>query len=500
MQAPTPSESFLGSPLLPQIVDQLPADVPGYLVGGAVRDMLLRRPLRDLDIVMAHDPIPIARRVADHLGADFYVLDAGRGYGRIVFSGPENGPIIADFTPFQGPDLESDLHARDFTVNAIAVDLRRPDHLIDPLGGAPDLHERLLRACSRQAMQDDPLRVLRGVRLAAAFELRITPETLTFMREAAPQLSRVSSERIRDEILRILSGRKASAALSALDQLGVLALILPELIDMKGVTQSAPHIHDVWGHTLDTISQLNTLLDVLGLVFHPDSAANLQMGLVSLRLGRFREALHVHLGDSLNPDRPPRSLLFLAALYHDIGKPTTREVDQVGRIRFFEHDRIGAEIAAQRAHWLHLSNPQIERLKKIVRYHLRPMLLAQSSDGPSRRAIYRFFRDAGPAGVDVCLLSLADTLGTYGPTLPQEVWGRHLEVVRALLQAWWDKPEESVSPPKLLSGDDLITELGIGPGPLVGKLLEEIREAQATGRVTDRKQALALARKIRNDC
>jgi hypothetical protein len=143
---------------------------------------------------------------------------------------------------------------------------------------------------------------------------------------------------------------------------------------------------------------------------------------------------------------------------------------------------------------MHLSNQEIEHLVVIVRNHMRPLLLAQLVDPPSRRAVYRFFRTCGEAGVDICLLSLADTLATYGPTLPQDVWTRQLDIVRILLDAWWEQPERIVSPPALLNGSDIIRELHLQPGPQIGQLLEAVREAQAAGEISSREQALALAR------
>ncbi|RPI87790.1 MAG: HD domain-containing protein, partial [Chloroflexi bacterium] len=203
-----------------------------------------------------------------------------------------------------------------------------------------------------------------------------------------------------------------------------------------------------------------------------------------------------HLAASLSGDRLLDTLLLFAAIYHDAGKPQTRTVEKNGRVRFFNHDELGEKIIAKRARALRLSNVEIEHLSKIVRHHLRPMLLANTGQMPSRRAVYRFFRDTGASGVDVCLLSLADVLATYGPTLPADTWSRHLDVVGTLLEAYWDHPEESVTPPPILNGSELIEETGIPPGPLVGKILSEIREAQAEGKVTSREEALAFARQI----
>ena len=148
----------------------------------------------------------------------------------------------------------------------------------------------------------------------------------------------------------------------------------------------------------------------------------------------------------------------------------------------------------RRGEALHLSNDEIERLKKIIRHHMRPLLLAQTGQLPTRRAVYRFYHAAGEAGVDVCLLSLADSLATYGPELPQDLWGHQIDVVRTLLEAWWERPAESISPPALIDGYDLMQALNLEPGPEVGRLLELVREAQASGEVHDRESALALAR------
>jgi len=488
------AQPFTFHPILDRILPALPPGIPVYLVGGAVRDAMLARLSHDLDFVLPANALQVARQVANAIGGAFYPLDEERNYGRVIFSDAEGTRLVLDFSAYQGPDLESDLRGRDFTVNAMAVEAHQPQVLFDPLGGAADLHARQLRACSANAFSADPLRILRGVRLAAAFDFHIQPDSRQLMRQATHLLPRLSPERLRDELFRILDGPRPAAALRGLDILGVLPYVLPELSALKGVSQPSPHIHDVWDHTLDVLNKFHDVLDVLARQPDPETAASLQMGQISLRLGRYREQIDLHLATALTPERSLRSLLSLAALYHDIAKPETSTADEEGRIRFLDHDQIGAEIASQRAHALQLSNAEIHRLKTIVRYHMRPLLLANAARPPTRRAIYRFFRHAGPAGVDLCLLSLADVLATYGPTLPQDHWANHIEVVRTLLSAWWERPSESIAPPSLVTGHDLISELGLSPGPLIGQLLEAIREAQAVGQIQDRAGALAFAR------
>jgi poly(A) polymerase len=486
-------------PRLEQISQIIPPGLEVHLVGGAVRDNLLNLAIHDMDFVLDRDSIAIARRLADTFQAAFYLLDSERDTGRVILTEPGNKRLILDFSLRRGPDLESDLRARDFTINAMALDIRRPQKLIDPLCGARDLHSKLLRACSTQAFMDDPLRILRGVRLAATFGLRIQPDTLQFMRQAIPELPRVSQERVRDELFRILGSSQPVSGLRTLEWLGVLPSILPELHQLKGFPQPPPHIADIWEHTLSVIQDLEVIINVLSLDYDPDIASNLWGGLVSLRLGRYREQIHAHLNALTNPDRSVRDLLLFAALYHDAAKPKSLVTDETGKIHFYGHDEMGSQLVVQRARELRLTNEEISRLGTVVRGHMRPIFLAREQSLPSHRAIYHFFRDTGVAGVDICLLSLADTMATYGPGLPQALWEHHLDTIRTLLEAWWERREENINPSPLINGNELMAQLEIKPGPEVGRILEAIREAQAVGQITNIDQALNLARSIQHE-
>jgi putative nucleotidyltransferase with HDIG domain len=501
-------------PLLDSVRAAIPDGLTVYLVGGAVRDALLGRSTHDLDFALERDAIKLARRVANALKADFYPLDPERDTGRVIVTNDDGTRTLMDFAAFRGADpstgsrqarpvssgqsLESDLSGRDFTLNAIALDLS--DNTIhDPLGGAMDLKEKRLRACSPTAFADDPVRILRGVRLAADFGFHILPETRKAMKEAVGLLPNASAERLRDELFRIFAGPQPGVCLRALDLLVALDKVLPELSALKGVEQVAPHIHDVWEHTLATLSHLEGVLAALTPEYNPDKAADLFNGLLVTRISRYRQQIGESLAVPLTADRSLRSLLFLAALYHDVAKPQTRKADEEGQLRFWDHDQQGAEMIVERARLLALSNDEAQRLETIVRNHMRILFhtnrLARDGKPPSRRAIYRFFRDTGPAGVELCLLALADLRATYEQTLPQESWAACLDVVRTMLEAWFEKRADQVSPPPLVDGDDLMRELNLLPGKQIGELLNAIREAQAVGEVSTRKQALELARR-----
>jgi poly(A) polymerase len=492
---------FSYSPLIDKVREVLP-DQEMYLVGGAVRDILLNRVSRDLDFALPSNGIPLARRVANALKADFMALDSERDTGRVIVTEADGTRTFLDFATYRGDHLEEDLRARDFTINAIAFDLHAQT-LIDPLNGASDLRAKIIRACSPTSLSDDPVRILRAVRLAASLEFKIELATRKSMKQAASLLPKVSSERQRDELFKMLEGSKPDASVRALEILGVLPYLLPELPAMKGVEQSAPHIQDVWEHTLSALGYLEGILGALAPGYSADKTNDLFTGLLTLRIGRFREQFARHFTDSLNTDRSVRAALFFAALYHDVQKPATKSVEESGRIRFFNHDAKGAEAATNRARAFNLSNDEVERIQKIVANHMRFHFFTSRLEGekqePSRKAIYRFFRDVGEAGVDLVLLGLADLRGTQGPTLSQETWTAALDVARILLENYWEKPQETVTPPRWLDGNELMAELGLEPGRMVGQLLEAIREGQATGKIANRHQALEFAREHLRD-
>jgi len=489
-------------PILDSICAALPGGLTVYLVGGAIRDALLGRRIRDLDFVLEREAIKTARQVANRLKADFYILDPERDTGRVILTNADGTRTLMDFAAFRGPDLEADIVGRDFTLNAIAFNL--VDKTIhDPLGGAMDLKEKRLRACSPSTFTDDPVRILRGIRLAANFGFHILPETRKAMKEAVGLLGNISAERMRDELFRILGGAQPAACLRALDLLGALDQFLPELSALKGADQTAPHVHNVWEHTLATVGYLDSVFAALAPDYNPDKASDMLNGLMVLRIGRYRQQIGRIFDAPLTADRSLRSLLFMAALYHDVAKPQTKKADEEGQLRFWEHDQQGAEVMAGRAHLLAMSNEETTRLETVVRNHMRILFhtkrLVREGKPPSRRAVYRFFRDTGPAGVDICLLALADMRATYEQTLLQETWAAALEVVRLMLENWFEKPAESIAPPVLVNGDDLMRELKLQPGKKIGEILEAIREAQAMGEISTRDQALEMARENLKD-
>ncbi len=217
-----------------------------------------------------------------------------------------------------------------------------------------------------------------------------------------------------------------------------------------------------------------------------------------LRIGRYRQFPGGAFFHRIDPRAHAQEPAIPGRDLPRCGQTGAKTVDETGQLRFWGHDQLGADKAVVRGRALMLSNEELKRMETIINGHMRIHFftnrLIEEGKPPTRRAIYRFFRQNGPAGVDICLLTLADLRATYEQTLPQETWIACLEVVRLLLEAWFEKQEETVSPTALVDGNDLQRELSLQPGPLIGKLIESIREAQAAGELSTREEALALAR------
>ncbi len=467
-----------------------------WLVGGAVRDRLLRRETKDLDLVVRADAIPLAKQVADRFDGAFYPLDPERDYGRAVLNDPGSSrPLIVDVAALQGETLEEDLRGRDFTINAMAVrlDVDGSGELIDPVGGINDLRHGVLRLVSEQALAADPIRLLRAPRLAGELRLRITAETIRAIRETAPRLAEASAERVRDELWRMIGHPGCARAARVLWRLDLLGVVLPEMTALLGMTQSAPHHWDVFEHTVQTMQAMDRILALILGRGRPQDVAD---ALLWEQLARYALALRDHLRHPVSRGRIRAGWLRWLAMTHDWGKAVTRTEEPDGRIRFLGHDREGARLARERLLALRFSQEEVRRLSRMVRYHMRPLFLTRPGREVTGRAIYRFFRDAGDAGVDLLLFSLADHRATFGPDLDKEEWQGQVSRTMALLEEWFERRSERISPPPLLDGHALIEELNLQPGPLVGRLLEAIREAQAAGEVRDRSEALALARRL----
>jgi len=481
---------------------------PCHVVGGFIRDCVLGCASRDVDLAIAGNPFQVAQEVARTLGASYVPLDEAHLVARVVLQLPrsadrgsraaETTPFVIDFTGYEGT-LDADLRRRDFTIDAIAVPAavvasafsgerlaweRIAQHAVDPTGGLQDLSAKRLRATGPSVFEVDPGRLLRAMRLAREFSLTIEPRTEAAIRASAGLLSEVAAERTREELLRLLALPDAGASLHALDRLGLLTSLFPELERCRGVEQPTVHFWDVLEHSIQTVS-----------TFEMVSAES------EWRYGNEEmldyvpndPACRVHLEEMVSTEASRATLIKLACLLHDIAKPQTRVLDDTGRARFLGHATDGAAMVRDMLQRLRFSTGEVAYIEVLVRHHLRPAQM--SCEGmPTSRAVYRFFRDSDGAGIGILYVAMADYLACRGPLFTMSEWHGVCGLVRYILSEH-RRQEAVIAPSKIIDGHELMRVLGLGPGPTVGTLLETIRESQAAGLISSSEEAIQLARK-----
>ena len=461
---------------------------PAYLVGGAVRDALLRRPVTELDLTCA-SPEAWAAVLASALST--HVVQLG---GRFLLLRLPLRDGSIDITPLAGT-LEQDLARRDFTVNALAVSLDRVPadlaqldltEVIDQHHGLTDLSARRFHLISEHALTEDPLRALRAARLAAELAFALDPATEGAVTSHAALLADIAPERVEHELTRLFATPRASAGVRLLERTTLLDVCFPELIEGRGVDQRPHHRLDVLQHALTALEWLDLLLSTTLPESQPAASiwhATWDESWPATRWGDVRQHLAQH-GTTLR----------IATLLHDVGKPRTRVVESDGRTRFFGHGNLGADIVRSRLARWRFPSRQIERIALLVEQHLRPGQVASPGDPPTARALHRFHDRLGDATPDVCLLFLADSLATAGAQELVPRWPAYLAHVQRI--ACWQEPAAAAAVRVLVDGHAVMAATGLPPGPRLGRILSAIAEATATEEVRNADEALTLARRL----
>jgi poly(A) polymerase len=448
------------------------SDEGAWVVGGTVRDALLDRSLPDLDLMVETDAGGAARRLARSTDAHVFPLSERFGAWRVI---ARDRSWQADLTAARGT-IGEDLALRDFTINAMATPLTGAEDLFDPYGGAGDLARRVIKAVGPRSFADDPLRVLRMARFACELGFEVEAETRTRAAAEARRITEVAAERSYQELRRLIASDDPRRGVLLMDDAGLTEPLLPELESLKGVEQNPYHHLDVWGHTLEVLERL------VGLQRDPVSV-----------FGELGNAIAGELARPLADDLTRGEALRLGALLHDAGKPATRAVTDDGRILFWGHDRVGADIARTFARRMHASAILADFMAAVAQHHLRLGFLVHERPLP-RKHVYRYLRACEPVEVEVTVLSVADRLATMGPRTKGKAVESHIELARELAAealAW----RRGGGPAPPVRGDELMYALGLGAGPEVGRLLDAIAEAVFTGEVSSRQEALALARR-----
>ena len=451
---------------------------PMYIVGGAVRDAYRRAEIKDIDITVDGDAIQLARKIANWLEGDIFVMDVERGVARVFVSILDDS-VTLDFASFRGATLADDLRDRDFTINAMASDMLGDiTVLIDPLDGADDLNQKILRRCSDKSIVEDPIRIIRAIRQSVELQLKIHPDTLGDIRNYVNRINESSPERVRDEFYKILSLPNPSRAMRILQHLEILKFIINDIDALVGLKQELPHRFDCWNHTLLVVKNMSSILTSISYQRTDNTAATFDLGMLVIQLDRYRHKLQAHISREYGNGRTHRELLILGALIHNLGKAEES----------INHSHLSKIKAKQVAESLRLANDEQKALVTMVGSYrdVLDQLEWTVLD------LHRFWFSLGEGGIDAILLVVADYLGTYGAELEQISWLVIVERVTILLDAYFNKYEKVVNPILFLDGNEIMNMLNLQSSPVIGKLLMKLREAQVVGDVTSVETAQAF--------
>ncbi|MGI9538208.1 MAG: HDIG domain-containing metalloprotein [Desulfocapsaceae bacterium] len=448
-----------------------------YLVGGALRGLLINVVSADLDFAINYGAADFVHEVRRMLGKGSVVIlgDEENDTARLVLE-----DLSLDVAGYRkgARTIEEDLVKRDFTINSMAVlldNLVRPDSevaVIDPLGGFNDLKLQIVRACP-DCFEDDPLRLLRAYRFGAQLNFMIDADTQQQIKAKSALIDTVAAERISFELDLIMTTTRAHRSFKAMQESGLLGRLIPELYEGAGVDQPPFHHLDVMEHNLATLDFTERIIDQPVLYF----------------------PRCYDLVDSVADDTETLTALKWAALFHDIGKPAARKVhdDQKKRITFYNHDEQGATLTQQIAERWRWSRRKSRSVVSLISMHMHPFHLnnvMQNHEGVSTRAMHKLCKRAGGSLYPLFLLAMADSLAGQGPEKPARIEEQLEQLFVEVARFYEETLVPAAAGPKLLTGHDLIDTFNLSPGREIGRLLEAVEAAAIDGLITTRDEAL----------
>ena len=454
----------------------------GWLVGGSVRDFFMGKNVADRDITIK-DAEDFAKKTAERLDAVFITLDSENKIYRVVLKDKIN---YLDISELQGESIEEDLKRRDFTINAIAYDLKN-DKLIDVTGGLEDLKNGVLRHIKEENFEDDPLRILRAYRFYALTGFQMTKELEASLKKYLPLALKPAKERINYEIMKLLGGKYADEALLKMDEAGLLEKIFPCIIDMKKVPPNTHHHLDLFHHTVETVRQIE--------IIYENSNDAVKTHLDSVDFGGFPRLNH----------------LKLAGFLHDIGKFSTWTLengkcdkseclynkpecaDCKARHRFIKHDDTGSKMVIPFLKDLKFSKKQIEYISCMIKNHICPSSVISAPD-LNDKVLMRYIRKMEDNVIDNIVLAKADRLSARGVDVTEEMINNNLNGLEKLLSFYLEKKDTLKPLPKLLDGNEIMNLLNINQSPMLGKIIKNLHEAQLNGDITTREDAVKFVK------
>jgi tRNA nucleotidyltransferase/poly(A) polymerase len=458
---------------LREVIEKTGAEV--YLVGGTVRDFILKRKSTDFDFtVFRGDPKEIADKWSKVVRGTLVILDEDEKIYRVVSGGYEY-----DFADPKGENPESDAKKRDFTINTLSADMSQlKPPILDFAGGVKDIKRKIIRATYDAAFSDDPLRLLRAFRFMSEFsdlKFKIDKSTLDKISSQRELITGVAAERIRDEIAKLFSSDKCYGSVYEMDGTGLLSSIFPEVEKMRGVAQNRFHTEDVWGHSLLCLKNI-------------ESIARNPRPFFKKRGGFISDYLEKPMGAGWRRS----SLLKLVALFHDVGKPDVKTEKTDGEFAFYGHENIGAGIFKEIGKRILMNRKGQNFAATLIKNHMRLLSLA-TADRLTKRAIARLIRDVGEDLPALMLLGIADTLSGH---TDRRRLGRSVALIREIFSVFDEMKQETFKIKPLIDGSEIMEAAGIGEGTEVGRLKSELVEAQIAGEVKTKGDAKWFVKKM----
>ena len=461
--------------------------IKSYLMGGAVRDALLERTPNDLDLVVESEQLfELVKTLARTLGGRLVVLDESRCIFRICASTDIDSWQV-DISQIEYGIIDH-LKSRDCTIDSMAIPLDSINNidpfskLVDPTEGLSDLRKSKIRLSNPQALEDDPVRIIRIVRLACQLRFQIEPNTKQYIKDVSNLLNLAPRERVRDEFLAIIALPQAKKSVRLLDELGLLSQLLPEVDPSRGIIQPKEHQWDVFDHLVETIGQVEV---VLGNQIS-------EYPYVSKMIPK-HESINGYFEKIISDGHSVATFMKLAGLLHDVAKPATRTVEESGKIRFLGHHSLGAEMVSKVMEGFRISKRGVALVSTVVQNHLRPAQMSPKGEMPSAKAVYRFYRDVGEAAIPTLYVNLADYLAARGSMLEEAEWSRYCDLLGHILDEGLNE-KVPIGLPKILDGHDIMEAFGLSPSPEIGHLLDFVQEAYVDGEIVNKMEALDLIR------
>jgi len=465
-----------------KLIKKLSGDERIYVVGGWLRDKLLGRLNRDLDIASLKDPLRLAKKFANKVKGKLIILDKNNKIYRVILKGHKELEYV-DFAKMKGPDIFSDLPKRDFTINSFAAEISANGGLetskpIDPCSGTRDLKKKLVRMTCPQSFKDDPLRMLRAFRIASELGFKIEPLTASAIKRDAKLIVKSAPERTRDELTRIFSNDHSAEWVSLLDRSTLLEQLLPEITPMKRSARKFYfHPNGLWQHCFETLESIESIFLELNKYF-----------------GIERPQIEAHLREPLSAGTDRKILLKYVALLHDCAKPECAK-RCAGKTRFLGHEKGGAAKIGKIFARLKMGKKETQIAKLLVENHMRPVSLSQTGT-VTQRASFRLFRDIGANTPDLLLLALADWHSYKRIKTGKSKNLKMQEAVLKELISRYYAHLKKLDTPKIIDGNIIMNNLKLEPGPIIGQLLRLVAEAQALGKINTKAEALALALRV----